>query len=179
MGSIYTDIEIFICDVDGVLTDGVYQISNKGEITKSFYTRDFYGIEQLLRNGMRVVIISQSHDNVIFTQVNRICDHSEFWSTRYVEDGPLRIISGVNNKKVEIDSYLKKFNMTWDNVAYIGDAENDVECMKVAGVTCCPSDAIDEVYKHSTWPSNFLGGKGAVYEFAMAIIEEKKERGKK
>jgi len=34
-------IKIVAIDVDGTLTDGKYYISNKGEVSKSFYTRDF------------------------------------------------------------------------------------------------------------------------------------------
>ncbi len=58
----YKEIGLVCFDIDGTLTDGVYQISDKRAVTKSFYTRDFYAIEQLLRAGLMVLIVTQSHD---------------------------------------------------------------------------------------------------------------------
>lgn len=163
-------INICFIDIDGVLTNGIYQISDRGIVTKSFYTRDFYGIEQLLKKGIKVIIISQSHDRVIYEQVDRIANHSVFWQNAYRNDYSLQIITKVDNKKEEVKKLLKEFELSWENVAYIGDAENDIECMGIAEVTGCPSDAICEIIDDVNFISQCPGGKGAVYEFCMDIV---------
>lgn len=189
----YSEIKLVCIDCDGVLTDGVYQISESGEVTKSFYTRDFYGIEQLLREGIRVLILTQSHDLVISKQVKRICDHSNFWKNNKtgsygiffkgssveealisgIKEKILCVSSAVKNKKKFVEFYLETTDLSWDNVAYIGDAENDLECIELAGFSGCPNDAIPIVRDKAMYPSDYFGGRGAVYDFCMYIIEQR------
>lgn len=177
--NIYDDIKIVAMDVDSTLTDGIYQISEQevghGIVTKSFYTRDFYAIEQLMRAGILVCIITQSHDKVIERQVQRIASHSDFWSGKWNSFNGLKVLTGINNKKKAIkDQVLMKSGFDWHNVAYIGDAENDVTCMKKALFTGCPADAIEEVKENVNYISEFPGGRGAVYDFCMHILKQRK-----
>jgi 3-deoxy-D-manno-octulosonate 8-phosphate phosphatase (KDO 8-P phosphatase) len=174
-----TNIRLAIFDVDGTLTDGIYQISlTYGIITKSFYTRDFYGLEQLMKNNVKVVIISQSCDQVIDTQINRICEHSLFWRECYYQQ-KLSLFTWIDNKKECVEGIIKKFDISWDNVSYMGDAENDLDCIKMAGFSGCPADAISSVKEEALYPSDYNGGKGAVYDFCMAIIEKINKSGDK
>lgn len=168
----YKNIKVAIFDLDGVFTNGIYQISDDGRITKSFYTRDFYGIEQLLKNDITVIIITQSHDEVINRQIERICSHSDLWDNSVYKSSKLRIFTQVENKKERIEKYLKSFNLKWENIAYIGDAENDLECLELVGVAACPKNAIKEI-EDVDFRSKHNGGEGAVYEFCKWLLEKK------
>lgn len=176
----FSDIKICCLDVDGTLTDGTYQISDQrrtgysnSAITKSFYTRDFYAIEQMMRSGIYVFIITQSRDLVIERQIDRLAQNSKFWMDSVCGSVSLKILKGIKNKKEAIHAeVLTRNEWGWHNVAYIGDAENDIECMKKALFTGCPSDAIDSVKENSNYISDFPGGKGAVYDFCMHIYNE-------
>jgi len=170
----FSDIKIVIMDVDGVLTDGIYQISERGEIIKSFYTRDFFAIEKLLRNDIKVIIITQSKDNVINKKIENLKSQSDFW---YKQDCHFKfnLLTGVEDKVKEILDITAHYDYGFDNVAYIGDAENDVQCMKKALFTGCPIDAIKEVKDNSNYISDFPGGRGAVYDFCMYILKMKEE----
>ena len=91
----YKNIKICCFDVDGVLTDGSYQVFETGEFSKTFYTRDFDAIAHLLKNGIKVVIITTSHDNVILRQIKRIRTTSsmaDLWS-KWEDDGDLIVIN--------------------------------------------------------------------------------------
>ncbi len=192
-------IKLVTIDCDGVLTDGIYQISSPVNITntvvtKSFYTRDFYAIEQLMRKGVRVLILTQSHDSVIRAQIQRICGHSDFWKNNEtgshgafpegsvvreklissIKEKILCVSSAIDNKKEFVEFYLKAVDLDWDQVAYMGDAENDLPCMKKALFTGCPSDAIEEAKENATYPSDHNGGHGAVHDFCMHILEQRK-----
>lgn len=168
----FNDIKILIVDVDGTLTDGIYQISNRGNITKSFHTRDFDALDRMIRMGIFVFIVTQSHDEVIEEQVNRISWHSQAWEDS-LSSGQLKILTCVENKRDAVNSLISTTNeWTWHNIAYIGDAENDIKCMKKALFTGCPSDAIDSVKISSNYISDFPGGKGAVYQFCMYILSK-------
>ncbi len=174
----FSNINVLVVDVDGCLTDGIYQISEqemgKSIVTKSFYTRDFFGIEKILKAGIEVVIISQSHDQVIVRQIDRISTYSKVWKN-HLQCGSLKVLVGIDNKEEAICSEIvEKSSWGWNNIAYIGDAENDIESMKLAGYTGCPFDAIEEVQEQSNFSSDLPGGKGAVYDFCMYIIENRK-----
>ena len=168
----FDGIKICFIDVDGTLTSGEYIISDEGLVYKSFYTRDFFAIEKMMKNDIKVVIITQSRDDIIYQQIDRICAQSFFWAD-CLKNKDLLILTNIENKKEAIENMLSK-ELVWDNIAYIGDAENDLECMKLAGWTGCPTDAILEVYNESNYPSDFYGGKGAVYDFCNHILEKRK-----
>ena len=175
----FSDIKVIAIDCDGVLTDGIYQISEQevaGRIvTKSFYTRDFSALEQLMKADIFVFIVTQSHDKVMYRQLQRIASHSKFWMDQWCTN-KLRLFSGIENKEETIIEEVRKLPMCfwdWDNVAYIGDAENDISSMKKALYTGCPCDAIEAVKEEANYISDFPGGKGAVYDFCMHILEKK------
>ena len=167
----YKKIKVVCIDVDGCITNGIYQISDDGRITKSFYTRDFYGIQQLLKKGIIVIIITQSHDNVIQEQIERICSHSDLWDNSVYKSSKLRIFTQVENKKKRIEEYLKSFKLEWESIAYMGDSENDIECLELAGIAACPKDSIKEI-EDVDFMSNSNGGEGAVYEFCKWLLEK-------
>ena len=51
-------IQLLICDVDGVMSDGLIYMGNNGEELKAFNVRDGYGIRCLLTSGIEVAIIT-------------------------------------------------------------------------------------------------------------------------
>lgn len=58
-----------------------------------------------------------------------------------------------------------------DEIAYIGDDVNDLHAMKMAGISACPSDAVDTIKDVSDFISNKIGGNGAVREFCELILK--------
>ena len=171
------DIKVVIVDVDGCLSDGTYEVNSDGIMSKKFYTRDFYGIEQLLNNNIRVLIITQSSDDVIKKQCRRINEDREKRHTLAGElfEYKIELYTNVENKikKIRRIRHESKYSFSWDDMAYIGDAENDLECMKEVGFTACPCDAIDEIKEESNYICDAPGGKGAVYEFCKYILKNK------
>jgi N-acylneuraminate cytidylyltransferase len=51
-------IKLVITDVDGVLTDGGMYYSDKGEIMKKFNTKDGMGVELLLKNNIKTILMT-------------------------------------------------------------------------------------------------------------------------
>ena len=58
-------IKIVLTDVDGVLTDGGRYYSEKGEVLKKFHVRDGMGVNILLRNGIKTVIITKENSKIV------------------------------------------------------------------------------------------------------------------
>ena len=166
----FSNIKLVVVDCDGTLTDGIYQVSSSGSIVKSFYTRDFYALESLMDNNIKVLILTQSGDECIQHRINEIIDKSSKWSG-FAWTQLLEIATQVDNKLEYMRSHIQTFTLQ-DNVAYIGDSNNDIEIMKECLFTGCPSDAIEKVKNESNYISNFPGGKGAVYDFGMHILDK-------
>ena len=58
-----------------------------------------------------------------------------------------------------------------EEVAYIGDDLNDLECMKICGMVGCPLDAVDGVKEIADFVSKYKGGEGAVREFIEYLLD--------
>ncbi len=170
-------IKLFICDCDGTLTDGVYQMSNGGTdklgrpgiISKNFYTRDFHGLWMLSNAGVEVAVITVASDGVIDNQCRR--------GAKYA-----KVITGAKDKKAIIyeryvGSSVMRLNLKvgWHEIAFIGDDIFDIELMNAVGIAACPADAHTKV-KHliherdDGFVSSFPGGRGAVREFADYVL---------
>lgn len=168
----YKAIKLVVFDLDGVLTDGHYYVGDRGEVSKSFYTRDFYAIAELVKYDIQVLILTQSHDKVIERQIERIREHSAWWKI-ICNDNKLLLKTGVVYKNEYLSCIAKEYSISYDDIAYMGDAENDLPCMKEVGITACPSDAVPIIKENSNYISDFAGGQGCVYDFVMHILKER------
>ena len=59
-------------DVDGVLTDGSFWLSDDGVESKAFNTQDGFGIRQLLRAGLEVAVISGRQSNAVEKRMSEL-----------------------------------------------------------------------------------------------------------
>lgn len=146
------EIKVLVMDVDGTLTNGQINIGNNGEVFKSFYCRDGLGILHAIEMGMIPVILTSRFSDIV--------------EARAKELGITIILQGAgNNKKELLDKYVEDYKISYEEIAYIGDDINDLECMKLCGMTGCPNDAVEEIKQISKYICGNLGGNGAVREF--------------
>jgi 3-deoxy-D-manno-octulosonate 8-phosphate phosphatase (KDO 8-P phosphatase) len=69
-----------------------------------------------------------------------------------------------------INKFATENTVTLDEIAYIGDDINDLECIRACGVSGCPADAADDVKKYADFVSAKRAGSGAVRDFSEYII---------
>jgi len=171
----WNELKIFAMDVDGVLTDNKYYISsrislgNSSFVTKGFNTRDFHAIEELFKRNYMAIILTQSTDEVIIEQINRIVRYNENWKNALLEK-KLICENNVSNKKEKLENILNNKNLEWSNVVYIGDSYNDIGCMDSCRYPCCPSDAIDIIKEKSCFVSDCKGGNAVVEDVINNIL---------
>lgn len=68
-----------------------------------------------------------------------------------------------------IKKLCSDMDITFNEIAYIGDDLNDLECMKQVGFSACPADAIPEIRSISNYIAINKGGFGAVREICDYI----------
>lgn len=151
------NIRLFIMDVDGTLTDGQIYISASGELMKAFNVKDGYAIvNQLPKYNIVPVIITGRESDIV--------------KTRAKELKIAELHQGISDKLSKLKEIAEKYNVTPNEIAYIGDDTNDLECIAYCGVTACPADAIDDVIKAVDYVCRHDGGRGAVREFADWVV---------
>ncbi len=157
-------IKVCTFDLDGTLTDGTCQVSNSGTITKSFYAKDFYGLFLLIELGVDVYILTGSEDNCIYEQIALL-------PKKFREGIKCYSSSGIGKRKFIESFVFASSKVGFDNIAYMGDDENDLECMCLSGITGCPDDAVKKVKDESNFIADKSGGRGAARDFVEYLIE--------
>lgn len=159
-------IKVFITDVDGTLTDGKINVSPSGECMKSFNVKDGYGLLKIKNAGIIPIIITGRKSDILLK--------------RAVELGIEEVYQGVRNKSTLIEAIAKRYGCLWDNksskyeeIAYIGDDENDMDAIEICGITACPNDAWKSVREKVDYITECNGGDGAVREFIEYILLKK------
>ncbi len=150
-------IKLVLTDNDGVLTDtGVYY-SDTGEMLKRFSIRDGMGVERLKK-------ILKIETGIITGELSG----SVKKRAEKLEIKELHL--GVKDKPDVLKKILKANNLKPENIAFIGDDVNDIELIKLAGLTASPADAMPDIKKIVDYVCDEKGGNGAFREFAELII---------
>ena len=154
-------IRLLVLDVDGTMTDGKVYMGLAGEQMKAFDIKDGYGIANILpKLGIIPVIITGRKSDIL--------------TNRCKELNIVQVHQGIPNKVEKLFEVMEQFSVTKNQVAYIGDDLNDLDCMKMCGLTACPADAVDKVKSAVDFIATKNGGEGAVREFIdyLEIISE-------
>ncbi len=145
-------IKLLVLDVDGTLTDGGVYIDANGVQSKKFNIRDGMGITLLHEKGLPVGILSHSRSKSILEERARML-------------GIERVYSGKESKLVVLSRWMLELNLTFEQVAYIGDDVNDLEVLEKVGFSACPHDAHFSLVKIVDVVLQRNGGQGCVREF--------------
>jgi 3-deoxy-D-manno-octulosonate 8-phosphate phosphatase (KDO 8-P phosphatase) len=153
------NIKWLFTDIDGVWTDCTIFYSAKGEEIKAFSYRDGMGAERLKKlTSIDIAIITGEKSEIVERRAEKLNINTVF--------------IGIKNKLEAVEIFLQENNLTWDNIAYIGDDLNDIEVMKRAAICACPADAYKDVLAISHYICEKKGGEGAFREFCEFLIEK-------
>ncbi len=146
-------INTFIFDVDGVFTDGkVYLL--KDEIVRTLNSKDGYAVQYAAKMGYKIFAITGGNS----TEVR----------DRLLGLGMNRVYLSAQSKMICYEEIKAEFNLTDQEIAYMGDDIPDIPVLKVAGLSACPQDAVSDVKSIVHYQSPFDGGKTCVRD----IIEQ-------
>ncbi len=150
------NIKLLITDVDGVLTDGGLYYTVEGLVMKRFQVKDGMAVHLLRANGIEVAIVSGDASDIGVVRGQRL--------------GIELIYKNISDKKQTLEEICKLKNISFDNIAYIGDDVNDIDAMKSVAISAAPGDAVNEVLELVDYRCEKKGGEGAFREFADFLI---------
>lgn len=150
-------IKLVAFDVDGVMTDGSLTFDENGVEYKTFNVKDGLGVAMLSRSGIIPAIITARNNGTVTHRAKIL--------------GITELHQGQKDKQFAIEEIVQKYNLSYDEVAYMGDDLPDICILEKVGLPCCPADAVDEVVEISKFVSSKNGGKGAVRELTDFILK--------
>ena len=153
----FKSIKAFVLDVDGVLTNGNLLVLNDGQMARQMSIKDGYALQLAIKKGYHILVISGGSDEAVKGRLQKL--------------GISEIFMNVTNKKDVLLQFVDKENLTWPEILYMGDDIPDFATMQMAGMACCPADAVAEIKSISQYISPLEGGRGCVRDVIEKVLK--------
>jgi 3-deoxy-D-manno-octulosonate 8-phosphate phosphatase (KDO 8-P phosphatase) len=154
---IMTNIDTFIFDVDGVLTDGSVTIFPNGELVRTMNTKDGFALKTAVEMGYRVCVISGGTNEGVRNRLRGL--------------GITDIYLGAHQKLEQYREYIEIYDIDPEKVLFMGDDIPDLPVMELVGLAACPSDAVPEIKLISKYVSQKKGGKGCARDVIEQVLK--------
>jgi 3-deoxy-D-manno-octulosonate 8-phosphate phosphatase (KDO 8-P phosphatase) len=149
-------IKLVALDVDGTLTDGGVYLDGAGGEFKRFDIQDGMGLVLLRRAGIPVAVISGRF--------------SRATEGRARELGIEFLHNGVGEKLPVLKKLAADLGLKPEEVAFVGDDVNDLDCLRWAGLGISVANGRPEVREAADHVTQASGGYGAVREAAELVL---------
>jgi len=125
----FDSIKIIISEVDGIITDGLVGFGELNSVLfKQFFIKDFEAINLIKKNYGFVFISSEAAVNMSMCKKRQI----PFYMAE--------------RSKTEVyGNILRKFDISPENVLYVGSSYSDIDCLRMSNTSMCPEDAPSKV----------------------------------
>lgn len=143
------NIEVFVFDFDGVLTNNMVYIDQNGKESVGCNRGDGLAFDVLRKLGKPAYILSTEKNMVVTSRAKKL---------------QIPVIQGVKNKVMGIQKIAKKESCSLENMLYVGNDLNDYQVMKICGFTACPADSNEMIKNISNTVLKTNGGFGVVRE---------------
>jgi len=152
----FRDIDTFIFDVDGVLTNSELLVLESGKLLRKMSTRDGYAIKRAVQQGYQVCIITGGKSSGVVTRLEGL--------------GVEHIYKGISNKIDALDEFVHTYDIDLGKVLYMGDDLPDYEVMRRVGLPACPQDAAHEIIEIAQYISTLKGGEGCARDVIEKVL---------
>lgn len=152
----FKDINTFIFDVDGVLTNSNLLILENGALLRTMNVRDGYAIKKAVEKGYRVCIITGGQSKGVKLRLEAL--------------GVTDIFDGISDKLDTYLKYIKAHDINPDTIMYMGDDLPDYEVMRHVGLPVCPMNAAHEISAFAQYISPLKGGEGCVRDVIEKVM---------
>jgi N-acylneuraminate cytidylyltransferase len=153
-------IELLVLDFDGVLTDNRVWVYENGTEAVACYRGDGWGLSRLRQQGIPVIVLSSETNPVVTARCRKL---------------GIECLQGLfDNKLSALRNLLEARSIDPQNVIYVGNDVNDLECMKAVGTGVAVADAHRDVRAIADLVLSSEGGRGAVRELCDILLRREK-----
>ena len=149
-------IKLVATDIDGVWTDARMYVTPEGDWMKAFSTYDGMAVSMLKKKGLIVAILTSENTEIVLARAEKLNIEEV-----YVDE----------HEKLKRLIYLtKKYKISMDEVAYIGDDLNDLQTLQAVGFSALSGNSPIQDLFTPDYITKRHGGQGAFREFADIIL---------
>lgn len=153
----FKKIKAFVLDVDGVLTDGTLLLLEDGQMARRMNIKDGYALQLAIKKGYNILVISGGNSDAVKLRLQKL--------------GVVEVYMNVSDKKEILLQYISKYSLEKEQVLYMGDDIPDLVPMQMAGLPCCPADAVPEIKNIAQYISAINGGFGCVRDVIEKVLK--------
>ncbi len=150
------NIKLVITDIDGVWTDSGMYYDETGNELKKYSTYDSAGILLLKHLGIKTAIISGEISKGLERRGNKL--------------GIDYLFLGISDKVLVSKKLIKELKIDFSEVAFIGDDLNDLELLRIVGLSATPINGHKIIKKYVDHIISTRGGEGAFRAFVEEIV---------
>ena len=143
------NIDAFIFDFDGVLTNNLVFVDQDGKELVSCNRSDGLAFDVLRKLKKPSYILSTEKNPIVSARAKKL---------------KIQAIQGVEDKVEELLSLAKSKGYNLNRVLYVGNDINDFKAMKLCGYSACPSDSHEKIRSIATFILQKKGGNGVIRE---------------
>lgn len=160
----FKNVQTFVFDMDGVLTDGTLLVmesalidSDQAKWIRVMHVKDGYALQLAAKKGYNIIVLSGSTSEPVKQRLRKL--------------GISNVFFGVRDKKTFLVGHFQKNNLNPERALFMGDDIPDLEVMKVVGLRTCPADACSEIKEAAHYISPIGGGKGCVRDVIEKVLK--------
>jgi YrbI family 3-deoxy-D-manno-octulosonate 8-phosphate phosphatase len=148
-------IDLVVFDFDGVMTDNSVFVTEAGDESVRVNRGDGWGIAQLRRAGIEMLILSTEEHPVVTARALKL---------------KLPCLQGIVDKGAALAEELERREVNPRNVVYLGNDANDLGCFSLVGLPVAVADSHPEALAAAAHVLRHRGGNGAVRELCDLIL---------
>jgi 3-deoxy-D-manno-octulosonate 8-phosphate phosphatase (KDO 8-P phosphatase) len=149
------NIQVFVFDFDGVLTDNLVHIDSTGAEFVSCNRSDGLAFDVIKKLKKPAYILSSEKNSVVTARAKKL---------------NVSAIHGVADKVQALIDLSKKEGFDFKKILYVGNDLNDYRVMQLCGYSACPSDSHEKIRSVANIVLNSKGGSGVVRELLEDVL---------
>jgi len=150
------DIDAFVLDFDGVMTDNRVHLDQSGREWVSCNRADGLAFDVLHKLNKPVFILSTEKNPVVAARAEKL---------------KVPALQGVADKASAIRGLVCSEGFSTERILFVGNDLNDYRAMEQCGYTACPSDSHLRIMQVADYVLRSEGGKGVMRELLEDVLE--------
>jgi len=150
-------IKAILFDADGVLTDGTVRIMPDGTFLRDLHSRDAYALQRASKAGIILGLVTGSNAQPLADALKNLGVAETYLRSHIKEDA--------------LEDFIARYQLSPEEVAYIGDDLPDIPVLTRVGAAACPANAAEEVKSVVHYICKLKGGKGCLREWIEYIMK--------
>ncbi len=151
-----------VFDFDGVFTDNGVIVNQEGVESVACSRGDGMGFDLLRKTGLPMIVLSKEPNPVVAARCRKL---------------KLECVQGLNTKIGHLRDWMERHGLRKEEVVYLGNDVNDLECMAEVGCPVAVGDAHPKALAAARIVLENHGGKGAIRELADLVIDRLEQAG--